>query len=136
MGRPAYFKFLEQRLELKEKLDNGMSRTEIANEYGFDYGVVVRELKRGTPTMDAKGTYDPYLAQARYEGKDFSTGVFDTEKKKRLLAECLKANMSFEIISQLFNCTWNAVRNTVISEYIKAYDEALSKKRHYRKKKS
>ena len=122
MGRPAVFRNIEQRQELKSLLESGMSRKDIAKHFGFDYGVIIRELRRGDINDLTKGPYDPELAQVRYEALSDETKVFDTEKKVDALTVCLKADLSFDQIGKFFNCSVDTVRNTIIREYIKLYD--------------
>ena len=128
MGRPAVFRTLEQRQELKRLLESGMKKKYIAEHFGCDYGVIIRELRRGDINDLTTGPYDPELAQIRYEALSDETKVFDTEKKIDALAACLKADLSFDQIGRFFNCTVDTVRNTIIREYIKLYNENKQKK--------
>ena len=81
MGRSAVFRNIEPRPELTSLLESGMSRKDIAKHFGCDYGVIIRELRRGDINDLTKGPYDPELAQVRYEALSDETKVFDTENR-------------------------------------------------------
>ena len=117
MGRPAVFRNIEQRQELKSLLESGMSRKDIAKHFGCDYGVIIRELRRGDINDLTKGPYDPELAQVRYEALSDETMVVNTEKKVDALTVCLKADLSFDQIARFFNCSVDTVRNTIIQGF-------------------
>ena len=120
MARPAFFRTIEQRQELAGLLESGMPRKDIASEFGCDVTVLRREIMRGTPERSVKGRYNPELAHARYMGFSEETKVFDTPRKRRMLAGCLKSGMSFDVIAKLFGCTPLTVRETVIREAIRS----------------
>lgn len=121
MAKPKIFQTLEQRIELAEMLKSGVPRTTIAEYFKCDPTVIYREIMRGTPHGDSREQklYDPEKAQTVHEAQISQTERFDTPKKQELLAACLKKNMSFDEIGQLFGCSYHAVRYAIISDYIK-----------------
>ena len=131
-GRPARFQTIEQRNELKQLLDSGMTRIDIAKHFNCDKSVIFRELARGNYLDSTQGPYDPEIAQMRWEfttGGKNSAPSFDTEKKMDVLAMMLEAGMTMEWIGERFGCSRFEVRDAITKgflEYRKKY-KALKK---------
>lgn len=56
---------LQQRIQIKEMLEEGCSIAKIAETLGYNQTTIYRELERNT----TNGKYDPYQAQNRYNKK-------------------------------------------------------------------
>lgn len=56
----------EQRVQIKQMLDQGISKRLIAETIGVHHSTVYREIERGT----VNETYDPEYAEKKYQGNN------------------------------------------------------------------
>lgn len=96
----------EERLQLKRKLEENLPICQIAEELNKNKSTVYNELKRGK--KDKHDTYDPYIAQSRYDTIQSINKPKSKLEKNRNLAEkiagmILSAHLSPENISKKLN---------------------------------
>lgn len=89
----------EQRLQLKQMLDSGISKRAIAESIGVHHSTIYREIERG----NVSGNYDPDYAEEQYQSKlaeKGQTAILDEnpELAKHIADMILNQNLSPEKI--------------------------------------
>ncbi|MCL2212854.1 MAG: helix-turn-helix domain-containing protein [Oscillospiraceae bacterium] len=104
---------IEQRKQIKELWDMGLTQVAIAHKLGLFSSAVSRELKQGRidGTNDlGRRMYDPFVAQERImESRKKLMRVF-SEEERLMLAEMWERGVSARAIGKYFGTNWIVVR--------------------------